>query len=109
MIERDEQKRYWRHTKLQMLTSLLPFLLAVIVLPLYADAFGLFKELGEARSMVDFFLTPKILKDEHALEIPRLARDFGMTSFKYQLHLMAPERTAKCAFRPGCLRLSIRP
>lgn len=62
--------------------------------PLYADAFGLFKELGEARSMVDFFLTPKILKDEHALEIPRLARDFGMTSFKYQLHLMSPERTA---------------
>src|SRR5213592_382117 len=61
--------------------------------PLYADAFGLFKELGEARSMVDFFLTPKILKDEHALEIPRLARDFGITSFKYQLHLMSPERT----------------
>ena len=44
--------------------------------------------------MVDFFLTPKILKDEHALEIPRLARDFGITSFKYQLHLMSPERTA---------------
>jgi hypothetical protein len=35
--------------------------------PLYADVFGLFKELGETRSMVDFFLTPKILKDEHAL------------------------------------------
>jgi dihydropyrimidinase/dihydroorotase len=61
---------------------------------LYSEAFGLFKELGESRSMVDFFLTPKILKDEHALEIPRLAKDFGMTSFKYQLHLMSPERTA---------------
>src|SRR3989338_2681655 len=60
----------------------------------YSEAFGLFKELGESRSMVDFFLTPKILKDEHALEIPRLARDFGITSFKYQLHLMNPERTA---------------
>ncbi len=61
---------------------------------LYSEAFGLFKELGESRSMVDFFLTPKILKDEHALEVPRLARDFGITSFKYQLHLMNPERTA---------------
>lgn len=62
--------------------------------PPYAEVFDLFRSLGESRSMVDFFLTPKILKDEHALEIPRLARDFGITSFKYQLHLMSPERTA---------------
>jgi len=62
--------------------------------PLYAEVFDLFKGLGESRSMVDFFLTPKILKDEHALEIPRLAKDFGLTSFKYQLHMMSPERTA---------------
>ncbi len=61
----------------------------------YSEVFHLFKELGESRSMVDFFLTPKILKDEHALEIPKLARDFGITSFKYQLHLMSPERTAQ--------------
>ena len=38
MIERNERKPYWRHTKVQMLTSLLPFVLAMIVLPLYADA-----------------------------------------------------------------------
>ena len=38
MIERNERKAYWRHTKAQMLTSLLPFVLALIVLPLYADA-----------------------------------------------------------------------
>ncbi|HYT53952.1 MAG TPA: amidohydrolase family protein [Verrucomicrobiae bacterium] len=62
--------------------------------PLYAEVFDLFKNMGEERSMVDFILTPKILKDEHALEIPRLARDYGITSFKYQLHLMHPERTA---------------
>jgi dihydropyrimidinase len=60
----------------------------------YHEVFHLFKELGESRSMVDFFLTPKILNDEHALEIPSLAKDFGITSFKYQLHLMNPERTA---------------
>jgi putative solute:sodium symporter small subunit len=38
MIERSERKLYWRHTKLQMLTTLLPLLLAMIVLPLYADS-----------------------------------------------------------------------
>ena len=37
MMERNESKSYWRHTKVQMLTSLLPFVLAMIVLPLYAD------------------------------------------------------------------------
>ena len=37
MIERNERKQYWRHTKTQMLTSLLPFVLSMIVLPLYAD------------------------------------------------------------------------
>ncbi|MGH1418008.1 MAG: DUF4212 domain-containing protein [Hyphomicrobiaceae bacterium] len=37
MIERKERKPYWRHTKRQMLTSLVPFFLVVGVLPLYAD------------------------------------------------------------------------
>ena len=31
MIERNERKPYWRHTKVQMLTTLLPFVLAMIV------------------------------------------------------------------------------
>jgi putative solute:sodium symporter small subunit len=38
MMERSERKPYWRHTKFQMLASLLPLLLAIIVLPLYANA-----------------------------------------------------------------------
>ncbi len=37
MIERRERKPYWRHTKWQMLASLIPFLAVIIVLPLYAD------------------------------------------------------------------------
>nr|PZN86674.1 MAG: DUF4212 domain-containing protein [Pseudomonadota bacterium] len=37
MMEREERKPYWRHTKWQMMASLLPFLLVVIVFPLYAD------------------------------------------------------------------------
>ena len=37
MIERGERKPYWRHTKWQMLASLIPFLILVILLPLYAE------------------------------------------------------------------------
>src|SRR5678815_5454502 len=37
MIEWSERKAYWRNTKMQMLTSLLPFLLVLIVLPLYPE------------------------------------------------------------------------
>lgn len=46
MIERKERKPYWRHTKWQMLTSLLPFLLVLIILPLYADRLNTGKLLG---------------------------------------------------------------
>ena len=46
MIERKERKPYWRHTKWQMLTSLLPFLLALVVLPLYAEQLNARKFLG---------------------------------------------------------------
>ena len=38
MMERKERKPYWRHTKWQMLASVLPFLVLIIVLPLYAEA-----------------------------------------------------------------------
>src|ERR1041384_2761461 len=38
--------------------------------PLYGEVFELFKNLGESRSMVDFFLTPTVLKDEHRVETP---------------------------------------
>jgi putative solute:sodium symporter small subunit len=38
MVERNERVPYWRHTRAQMLTSLLPFVAAMIILPLYADA-----------------------------------------------------------------------
>jgi putative solute:sodium symporter small subunit len=46
MIEWSERKPYWRHTKAQMLTSLLPFVAALIVLPLYADALNYKRILG---------------------------------------------------------------
>ena len=46
MIERKERKPYWRHTKWQMLVSLLPFLVVLVVLPLYAGQLNSNKILG---------------------------------------------------------------
>ncbi|HML44699.1 MAG: DUF4212 domain-containing protein [Hyphomicrobium zavarzinii] len=46
MIERRERKPYWRHTKWQMLASLLPFLAVMLVLPLYADRLNSSKFMG---------------------------------------------------------------
>ena len=46
MIERKERKPYWRHTKWQMLTSLLPFLLTLVIFPIYADRLKSNKVLG---------------------------------------------------------------
>jgi putative solute:sodium symporter small subunit len=46
MIERKERKPYWRHTKWQMMASLVPFLAVIIVLPLYGDRLNASKFLG---------------------------------------------------------------
>jgi len=53
-----------------------------------------FIEQGERYSVVDFYLTPIITTDEQALDIPRVAREYGVTSFKYYLQLMQGPRTA---------------
>lgn len=41
-----ERKPYWRHTKWQLMASLVPFLLVVIILPLYANQLNSNKFLG---------------------------------------------------------------
>ncbi len=46
MIERKERKPYWRHTKWQMMASLVPFLIVLIVLPLYGESLNHNKFLG---------------------------------------------------------------
>lgn len=46
MIERKERKPYWRHTKRQMLTSLLPFLLTLLAFPFYAEQLNNSRILG---------------------------------------------------------------
>ena len=72
MIERNERKQYWRNTKVQMLTSLLPLVLAMIVLPLYADALNDKRILGvplgyflaEPAPLPWTRIIPSILRDE---------------------------------------------
>ena len=46
MIERRQRRPYWRNTKWQMAASLLPFLLALVVLPFYADRLNASRFLG---------------------------------------------------------------
>ena len=46
LIEVGERKPYWRYTKWQMLASVVPFLVLVIVLPMYADELNARKFLG---------------------------------------------------------------
>ena len=41
-----ERKPYWRHTKWQLLASLIPFLLVMIALPMYANQLNSNKFLG---------------------------------------------------------------
>ncbi len=46
MIDWQERKPYWRDTKWQMVASLAPYLLAVLLLPLYADGLNSRSVLG---------------------------------------------------------------
>ena len=46
MMERKERKPYWRSTKLQLGLTLVPFLVALIVVPAYADVLNSVRFLG---------------------------------------------------------------
>ncbi|MES0384912.1 MAG: DUF4212 domain-containing protein [Hyphomicrobium sp.] len=46
MIERKERKPYWRHTKWQMLASIVSFFAVIIALPLYAESLNSERFLG---------------------------------------------------------------
>ena len=45
-MQLKERKPYWRHTKWQLLASLVPFLLVMIALPLYGNQLNSNKFLG---------------------------------------------------------------
>lgn len=55
--------------------------------PPWLKVFPILTELGDKHSMVDYFLTSKIMNDTHAFEVPAMAEKHGVTSFKTQLHL----------------------
>ncbi|MGF1649630.1 MAG: DUF4212 domain-containing protein [Hyphomicrobiaceae bacterium] len=46
MVERGQRKPYWRQTKWQLLTTLLPLIAATIAIPLYAGELNAFSFLG---------------------------------------------------------------
>ncbi len=49
----------------------------------WSKAFPVAKATGESTSMIDFFYTPYLNTDEQAEEIPQLAKNYGITSFKF--------------------------
>jgi putative solute:sodium symporter small subunit len=46
MIDWRERKVYWGHTKWQMVATLLPFLIGLVIVPHYADALNTKRILG---------------------------------------------------------------
>ena len=46
MIERKERKPYWRHTKWQMIWTVVPLVVALVVIPLYGEVLNSNKFLG---------------------------------------------------------------
>jgi dihydropyrimidinase len=49
-------------------------------------------------AVVDFFLTPILGTDEHVAEIPYLAKEHGITSFKLHLQMQGPWKSAWPAY-----------
>ena len=52
----------------------------------FFDVFDAGRDIWERDSMVDFFFTFQLETDEQAEEIPRYARELGVTSFKFYNH-----------------------
>jgi dihydropyrimidinase len=58
-------------------------------IPTFSEAMPAFFEACRS-SLIDFFLTPIIGTDAHAEEIPELAKNHGITSFKLHLQMQGP-------------------
>jgi dihydropyrimidinase/dihydroorotase len=53
----------------------------------FGDLVPAFVEIGQASSVCDFFLTPLLMTVDQADEIPRLAGEFGATTYKLYMHM----------------------
>jgi dihydropyrimidinase/dihydroorotase len=66
-------------------------------IPSFTRAMPEFYEASRS-SVVDFFLTPILGTDEHVAEIPYLAKEHGITSFKLHLQMQGPWKSAWPAY-----------
>ncbi|HSF48998.1 MAG TPA: amidohydrolase family protein, partial [Burkholderiales bacterium] len=62
-------------------------------IPRFTRAMPLYYEASKTAA-VDFFLTPIISTDEHVAEIPYLAQEHGITSFKLHLQMQGPWKSS---------------
>jgi dihydropyrimidinase/dihydroorotase len=58
-------------------------------IPSFTEAMPLFFEAARSAA-IDFFLTPIVSTDEHVAEIPYLAKEHGISSFKIHLQMQGP-------------------
>lgn len=58
-------------------------------IPSFTAAMPLYYEASQAAA-IDFFLTPIVSTDEHVTEIPYLAKEHGISSFKLHLQMQGP-------------------
>jgi dihydropyrimidinase len=59
----------------------------------WSRCFPVAREIGEENSLVDFFYSPYINTIEQAEDIPRIAEEFGLTSYKIYANLRSPATT----------------
>lgn len=57
--------------------------------PLFSKTFPAFQKAGDEYCRTDYFFVPIFVTEAQVLEIPKLAEQFGITSFKYYLHLQS--------------------
>jgi dihydropyrimidinase len=53
----------------------------------FSDVAQTFVDIGEERSHCDFMLTPLLMTEEQAAEIPELARRWGLVTYKLYMHM----------------------
>src|SRR5690349_21142956 len=66
-------------------------------IPSFTRAMPLYYEASRAAA-IDFFLTPILGTDEHVAEIPYLAREHGISSFKLHLQMQGPWKSSWPAY-----------
>jgi len=69
-------------------------------IPSFTQAMPLYYEASRSAA-IDFFLTPILGTDEHVAEIPYLAKEHGISSFKLHLQMQGPWKSSWPAYAFG--------